>query len=196
MRKAVFFDRDGVLNVDKSYLGFIKDFEWMDGAKEALAYLTRQGYAIIVVTNQSGVARGYYTEDDVKVLHDWMCQEAAKAGGIITAVYYCPYLEGAPVKAYDKKSDWRKPAPGMVLQAAKDYDIDASDAPHPPDGAGRRHWSSTACSRASRPARRSSFCACTGMNRLPFSSTSRFAKANGVFPVFPICLRILSSVNG
>lgn len=78
MRKAVFFDRDGVLNVDKSYLGFIKDFEWMDGAKEALAYLTRQGYAIIVVTNQSGVARGYYTEDDVKVLHDWMCQEAAK----------------------------------------------------------------------------------------------------------------------
>ena len=66
MRKAVFFDRDGVLNVDKSYLGFIKDFEWMDGAKEALAYLTRQGYAIIVVTNQSGVARGYYTEDDVK----------------------------------------------------------------------------------------------------------------------------------
>ena len=74
MRKAVFFDRDGVLNVDKSYLGFIKDFEWMDG--------------------------------------------------IITAVYYCPYLEGASVKAYDKKSDWRKPAPGMVLQAAKDYDID------------------------------------------------------------------------
>lgn len=83
-----------------------------------------RGYAIIVVTNQSGVARGYYTEDDVKVLHDWMCREAAKAGGIITAVYYCPYLEGAPVKAYDKKSDWRKPAPGMVLQAAKDYDID------------------------------------------------------------------------
>ena len=105
MRKAVFFDRDGVLNVDKSYLGFIKDFEWMDGAKEALAYLTAEGYAIIVVTNQSGVARGYYTEDDVKTLHDWMCREAAATGGTITAVYYCPYLEGAPIKAYDKKSD-------------------------------------------------------------------------------------------
>ena len=116
MRKAVFFDRDGVLNVDKSYLGFIKDFEWMDGAKEALAYLTEEGYAIIVVTNQSGVARGYYTEDDVKVLHDWMCREAAKAGGIITAVYYCPYLEGAPVKAYDKKSDWHGPAGGERLR--------------------------------------------------------------------------------
>ena len=115
MRRAVFFDRDGVLNVDKSYLGFIKDFEWMDGAKEALAYLTAEGYAIIVVTNQSGVARGYYTEDDVKTLHDWMCREAAAAGGTISAVYYCPYLEGAPIKAYDKKSDWRKPEPGMVL---------------------------------------------------------------------------------
>ena len=126
MRKAVFFDRDGVLNVDKSYLGFIKDFEWMDGAKEALAYLTAEGYTIIVVTNQSGVARGYYTEDDVKTLHDWMCREAAAAGGTITAVYYCPYLEGAPIKAYDKKSDWRKPEPGMVLAAVRDYDIDLS----------------------------------------------------------------------
>lgn len=128
MRKAVFFDRDGVLNVDKSYLGFIKDFEWMDGAKEALAYLTAEGYAIIVVTNQSGVARGYYTEDDVKTLHDWMCREAAAAGGTITAVYYCPYLEGALIKAYDKKSDWRKPEPGMVLAAARDYDIDLSQS--------------------------------------------------------------------
>lgn len=76
----------------------------MDGAKEALAYLTAEGYTIIVVTNQSGVARGYYTEDDVKTLHDWMCREAAAAGGTITAVYYCPYLEGAPIKAYDKRA--------------------------------------------------------------------------------------------
>lgn len=128
MRKAVFLDRDGVLNVDKSYLSRIEDFEWIEGAKEALAMLTQQGYAIIVVTNQSGVARGFYTEDDVRHLHDWMCQEARLAGGIITAVYYCPYLEKAPVKAYDRKSDWRKPAPGMVLQAMKDYDIDASQS--------------------------------------------------------------------
>ena len=99
----------------------------MDGRRQrSLAYLTAEGYAIIVVTNQSGVARGYYTEDDVKTLHDWMCREAAAAGGTITAVYYCPYLEGAPIKAYDKKSDWRKPEPGMVLAAARDYDIDLS----------------------------------------------------------------------
>lgn len=128
MRKAVFFDRDGVLNVDKGYLGHIKDFEWIEGALRALEYLTDLGYAIIVVTNQSGVARGYYTEEDVKILHRWMCREVRRAGGIITAVYYCPYLEGAPLAQYNRKSTWRKPAPGMVLQAAADYDLDLSQS--------------------------------------------------------------------
>lgn len=128
MRKAVFFDRDGVLNVDKGYLGHWEDFTWIPGAKEALAYLTAKGYAIIVVTNQSGVARGYYTEDDVQNLHRHMCAEAEEAGGSITAVYYCPYLEGAPLPQYDRKSDWRKPAPGMVLQAVKEYDVDISQS--------------------------------------------------------------------
>ncbi len=128
MRKAAFLDRDGVLNVDTGYVSRREDFVWTDGAKEGLAALHAADYAVIVVTNQSGVARGYYTEDDVRRLHDWMCREAAAAGGPITAVYYCPYLKGAPVAAYDKDSDWRKPAPGMVLQAAKDYDIDLSQS--------------------------------------------------------------------
>ncbi len=126
MRKAVFFDRDGVINVDKGYLGCIDEFEWVDGAREAIAMLTERGYAVVVVTNQSGIARGYYTEDDVRRLHDWMCRQIEAAGGHITAVYYCPYLEGAPVREYDKKSDWRKPAPGMIWQAAKDLEIDLS----------------------------------------------------------------------
>ena len=124
MAKALFLDRDGTINVDTAYLYEIEKCVFIDGVFDFCRRAQELGYLIIVITNQSGIARGYYTEDDVKVLHDWMCQEAAKAGGIITAVYYCPYLEGAPVKAYDKKSDWRKPAPGMVLQAAKDYDID------------------------------------------------------------------------
>lgn len=128
MRKAAFFDRDGVINVDKGYLSSIDEFEWVDGAKEAVALLTRKHYAVIIVTNQSGVARGYYTEDDVRRLHEWMCRQIEEAGGKITAVYYCPYLEGAPVKAYDKKSDWRKPAPGMILQAAEDWQIDLSQS--------------------------------------------------------------------
>lgn len=128
MRKAVFFDRDGVLNVDKGYLSRVEDFEWIDGAKEAVAWLTKEGYDVVVVTNQSGVARGYYTEEDVRRLHDWMCRQIEEAGGKVTAVYYCPYLEGAPVKAYDKQSDWRKPAPGMILQAAADWDIDLASS--------------------------------------------------------------------
>ena len=126
MRKAAFFDRDGVLNVDKGYLCRIEEFEWIDGAKEALALLTKAGYAVVVVTNQSGVARGYYSEEDVRHLHDWMCRQAENAGGRIDAVYYCPYLDGAPVKVYDKKSSWRKPEPGMIFQAAADLDLDLS----------------------------------------------------------------------
>lgn len=124
MRKATFFDRDGVLNIDSGYVGTTEQFCWLPGAKETLQRLTLLGYTNIVVTNQSGVARGYYTEEAVRQLHRWMCSEVARAGGNIAAVYYCPYLEGALIPAYNKKSDWRKPEPGMVLQACKDYDID------------------------------------------------------------------------
>ncbi len=126
MRRAVFLDRDGVLNVDTHYLHRIADVIWVPGAKEAVALLTRLEYDLFIVTNQSGVARGYYTEEDVQLLHEWMCQQLAGAGGKITAVYYCPFLEGAPVEKYNKKSNWRKPAPGMILQAARDYPVDLS----------------------------------------------------------------------
>ena len=126
MIKGAFFDRDGVLNKDVHYLYRPEDVQWVPGAKEAVAELTRQGYAVIIVTNQSGVARGYYTEADVQALHAWMKREFAAAGGKITDIYYCPYLAGAAVPAYDKDSDWRKPAPGMVLQAAQDHHIDLS----------------------------------------------------------------------
>lgn len=122
--KAVFFDRDGVINEDAGYLYKREDFIWTDGAKDTFAHLHNLGYAAFVVTNQSGVARGYYTEDDVNRLHRWMCEEVAEAGGKIEKVYYCPYLEGATVATYDRKSSWRKPEPGMILQAFADYDID------------------------------------------------------------------------
>lgn len=119
--KAVFFDRDGVLNKDKHYLFRIADMEWIPGAREALAWLHTHGWKIIVVTNQSGVARGYYTEEDVHRLHDFMASEAEKAGGVIDDFFYCPHLKGAPVKAYDKDCSCRKPAPGMILQAMKKH---------------------------------------------------------------------------
>ena len=128
MNKAVFLDRDGTLNVDKGYLYKVDDFEWIPGVLDGLKRLHDAGYLLIVVTNQSGVGRGYYTEEDVQHLHDWMCDEAAAHGAPITACYYCPFLPGATVKPYDLDSDWRKPKPGMVLAAMKEYDIDTTQS--------------------------------------------------------------------
>lgn len=126
--KAAFFDRDGVLNVDKSYLYKIEDLEWIDGAKEALAYLTQQGYTIFVVTNQSGIARGYYTVDDMNKLHEFMAQQVAEAGGKIEKFYYCPHLPEGKIAEYAVKCDCRKPKPGLILRAFEEYDIDKDAA--------------------------------------------------------------------
>lgn len=129
MRKTVFFDRDGVLNTDVGYLHKISDFCWMPGAREALAQLTQRGYTIIVVTNQSGVARGFYTEEDVQSLHAYMAREAEKAGGRIEAFYYCPHLVAGVVPVYTKDCDCRKPKAGLIFKAKKDYpDIDMTTA--------------------------------------------------------------------
>ena len=127
-RKAAFFDRDGVLNVDKSYLYKIEDLEWIDGAKEALAYLTQQGYTIFVVTNQSGIARGYYTVDDMNKLHEFMAQQVAAAGGKIEKFYYCPHLPEGKIAEYAVECDCRKPKPGLILRAFEEYGIDKDAA--------------------------------------------------------------------
>ncbi len=123
MKKILFLDRDGVINKDKSYLYKIEDFEWVEGVKEALTMATNAGYEIIVVTNQSGVARGYYTEEDVKRLHDYISAELAVIGVFILDFYYCPHLLGASVKKYDIDCECRKPKPGMLLQAMEDYSV-------------------------------------------------------------------------
>ena len=126
--KAAFFDRDGVLNVDKSYLYKIEDLEWIDGAKEALAYLTQQGYTVFVVTNQSGIARGYYTVDDMNKLHEFMAQQVAAAGGKIEKFYYCPHLPEGKIAEYAVECDCRKPKPGLILRAFEEYGIDKDAA--------------------------------------------------------------------
>ena len=126
--KAAFFDRDGVLNVDKSYLYKIEDLEWIDGAKEALAYLTEKGYTIFVVTNQSGIARGYYTVADMEKLHEFMAQQIAAAGGKIEKFYYCPHLPEGKVAEYAVECDCRKPKPGLILRAFDEYNIDKNAA--------------------------------------------------------------------
>lgn len=124
MIKAVFLDRDGVINKDTGYVGFIDELIWIPGAKKAIADLNKEGWSVFVVTNQSGIARGYYTEKDLKVLHDYMNSELMKVGGRITKFYYCPYLKGSKIKKYNKDSFFRKPNPGMILKAIDEFSID------------------------------------------------------------------------
>ena len=123
-RAAVFFDRDGTLNVDKEYLYRIEDFEWMEDAPQAIRWANQEGFLVIVVTNQSGVARGYFTEDDVLRLHEWMNEDLARAGAHIDAFYYCPHLPNGRVEAYAKECSCRKPKPGLIERACADFDID------------------------------------------------------------------------
>lgn len=127
-KKAVFFDRDGVFNKDTGYVHSMDAVQWIPGAKELVGRLTKEGWLLFVVTNQSGVARGYYTEDDVHRLHEAMNQEFAAYGGHITEFFYCPHLKGAPLPQYDVDCNCRKPKPGMVIAGLQKYGIDKSHA--------------------------------------------------------------------
>ena len=122
--KAVFLDRDGTINIEKGYLYKIADFEFIPGAKEALALLANAGYRLVIVTNQSGVARGYYTEDDVRTLHDWLQETLAREGAGIAGIYYCPHLPDAPVEAYRRECGCRKPGLDLFYKAASDLGLD------------------------------------------------------------------------
>jgi D-glycero-D-manno-heptose 1,7-bisphosphate phosphatase len=123
-RPAVFLDRDGVLNEDRDYVHLPADFVWLPGAIEAVKYLNTRGYYVFVVTNQSGVARGFYTEDDVHGLFRHMRAELARHGASIDGYRYCPYHRDGTVERYRKVSDWRKPKPGMILDLMAHFDID------------------------------------------------------------------------
>jgi len=122
-RPALFLDRDGVINVDKGYVSRIEDFEWVEGAVETIAAFNRRGWYVFVVTNQSGIARNYYTEADMHTLHDWMQAELAKAGAHVDRIYYCPYHAEGENPAYRKDSFDRKPKPGMLLRAMADFPV-------------------------------------------------------------------------
>lgn len=121
---AAFLDRDGVINVDSGYVGRWEDFEYLPEAIEGLKQLQSAGFKLFVVTNQSGIARGYYTEDDFLSLMETMKTDLSARGVTLSAVYYCPYLEDADLERYRVASELRKPEPGMFLQAAYDHDID------------------------------------------------------------------------
>jgi D-glycero-D-manno-heptose 1,7-bisphosphate phosphatase len=126
LRPAVFFDRDGVLNVDGDYLFEIDKFRWIDGAIEAVKAINDAGYFAFVITNQSGVARGFYREADIHRLHDWMAEQLAAHDARIDAFEYCPFHPDGSVAPYRHSSDRRKPQPGMIVDLLEKFPVDAS----------------------------------------------------------------------
>ena len=122
--RAVFFDRDGTLNVEVHFLHRVEDFAWTEDAVEAVRYCNASGYLAIVVSNQSGVARGYFPEEDVRALHRWMNEDLARRGAHLDAFYYCPHYEQGSVARYAQKCNCRKPATGMIDRACSEYGID------------------------------------------------------------------------
>lgn len=123
-RQAVFLDRDGTLNREVNYLHRPENFEWVPGAPEAVRRLNDAGLLTVVVTNQSGVARGYYEEEAVHRLHRHMQDELERYGASLDAFYYSPYHPEGEVAPYDRMSACRKPNPGMFEQALNEWKID------------------------------------------------------------------------
>jgi len=121
---AVFFDRDGTLNVDTGYLHEKEKLQWMPEAREAVKLANDRGYLAIVITNQSGVARGMFGEKAVRDLHAYMNEELEKIGAHLDGFYYCPHHPEAAVPEYRKDCDCRKPKSGLISAACKDFDID------------------------------------------------------------------------
>jgi D-glycero-D-manno-heptose 1,7-bisphosphate phosphatase len=123
-RRAAFLDRDGVINVDHGYVCRREDFRFVPGTVAACAQLHRLGFALVVVTNQSGIGRGLYGEDDYRRLTGWMSDEFAAGGAPLAGVYHCPHHPQAPLAPYRRACDCRKPAPGMLLAAARELSLD------------------------------------------------------------------------
>ena len=123
-RAALFLDRDGVINVDRAYVHRPQDFEFIEGIFDLCRNARQHDYLVFVITNQAGIARGFYTEDDFLELTRWMCREFERRDAMIDKVYFCPFHAEHGIGAYKRDSPLRKPAPGMILQAALEFDVD------------------------------------------------------------------------
>jgi len=119
--KALFLDRDGVVNVDKNYVYRIEDVDFLDGIFEFCEYFQQKGFLIFIVTNQAGIARGYYNIEDFQMLSDWMISVFKQKMITITKIYFCPHHPDITGPC-----ECRKPNPGMILRAAEEYRLDLS----------------------------------------------------------------------
>lgn len=127
-RKAAFLDRDGVINRDRAYVSRWEDFEFVPGAVDAMRQLQDAGYALVVITNQSGLARGYYTESQYQALTQHMRTALSTAGVELTGVYHCPHHPNGTVAGLTQNCDCRKPAPGLILRAASELNLSLTDS--------------------------------------------------------------------
>lgn len=123
-QKALFLDRDGIINVDHGYVGSADRFQFQDGIFALLRYAQGNGYRLVVITNQAGVARGYYTADDFAALTCHMLAEFVREGIMIDLVMCCFEHPEGKVAPYTRQSYWRKPNPGMILDAAQRLNLD------------------------------------------------------------------------
>ena len=121
--KALFLDRDGTINLEKNYVYKISDFEFLPGIFNLIQYFQHKEFLIFIITNQSGIARGYYSEQEFYTLNNWMLAEFEKENIKITKVYFCPHHPD-----FSDACNCRKPKPGMILQAAREYPIDLKNA--------------------------------------------------------------------
>lgn len=126
MRPAIFFDRDGTLNEEVGYAGRPEQFHMLPMAAGAVRRVNTAGWAAVVITNQAGVARGFYTEAEVAVLHALLAEHLRAADAFLDGIYYCPHHPRGHVAPYGGACQCRKPEPGMLLQAARELDLDLS----------------------------------------------------------------------
>lgn len=127
-RKAVFLDRDGVINIDNGYVSKVDDFQFIDGVIEACLTLKEKGYLLVVITNQSGIARGYFSEDQFHTLTEWMDWSLADRGVDLDGIYYCPHHAEKGLGEYKIDCSCRKPKPGMLFNAIEDLNIDIDNS--------------------------------------------------------------------
>jgi D-glycero-D-manno-heptose 1,7-bisphosphate phosphatase len=126
--RGLILDRDGVINVNAGYVYRIEDCRFVDGIFAVADAFAQRGFTIVIASNQSGIGRGYYREDDFTRFMSWMKQQFLARGIPIAATYHCPDHPSEGIGMYRRQNPWRKPSPGMFLQAAEDFSLDLRDS--------------------------------------------------------------------